>query len=248
VLQAVADGRVFVERSGDTPAQVIALHGWGRDRTDLVPALRGLAYASLDLPGFGHSPEPVPGIGARQYAETCRDAVTELTTEPCVLVGHSFGGRVAVCLAAQTPELVRGLVLTGVPLVRQQATQKPKLQYRVARALQRRGLLPDSKMEELRQRFGSADYRAASPVMRSVLVTVVQESYEDELRRLQCPTTLVWGSDDTVVPVSVAEAARGIAASLGLDVVADAGHDLPLTHPQALRAACQAMLAAGATH
>ena len=246
MLQAAASGLVFVERSGDEPPQVIGLHGWGRTRQDLIPALRGFSYASLDLPGFGHSPEPPSGSGARDYAELGRDVLTELTTEPVVLVGHSFGGRVAVCLAAAHPELVSGLVLTGVPLVRQQAVSNPKLTYRVGRTLHRRGLLSDDRMEALRQKYGSADYRAASPVMRTVLVTTVAESYDDELRRLQCPTSLVWGARDTVVPVAVAEAAVALAPNAELEVIDDADHDLPLTHPEAIASACRARLA-GAT-
>jgi pimeloyl-ACP methyl ester carboxylesterase len=246
VLQAVADGRVFVERSGDTPVQVIGLHGWARTRTDLLPAVRGFSSASLDLPGFGHSPEPDPGTGAAEYAEIVRGALAEITTGPCVLVGHSFGGRVAVCLAAAHPELVRGLVLTGVPLIRSQPTGRPRLPYRVGRSLHRHRLLSDARMEALRQKYGSADYRAASAVMRTVLVKVVAESYEDELRALQCPTTLVWGARDTVVPVSVAEAAVAITPDAVLTVVEDADHDLPLTHPDAIASACRALLA-GAT-
>jgi pimeloyl-ACP methyl ester carboxylesterase len=253
VLQAAASGLVFVERSGDEPAQVIGLHGWGRTRSDLLPALRapalaGAAYASLDLPGFGHSPEPAPGIGAREYAEIVRTVLTEVAAGPCVLVGHSFGGRVAVCLAAQAPELVRGLVLTGVPLIRREPARKPVLRYRVGRTLHHRGLLSDARMDALRQKYGSADYRAASPVMRTVLVTVVAESYEDELRALQCPTTLAWGARDTVVPLSVAEAALEIASSAALDVIADADHDLPVTHPDVIASACRSLLAADATH
>ena len=251
MLQAVADGRVFVERSGDDPAQVIGLHGWGRNRSDLLPALRasaldGWAHASLDLPGFGHSPEPAAGIGAAEYAEIVRGALPEVAAGPCVFVGHSFGGRVAVCLAAAHPELVRGLVLTGVPLIRQQAASKPAFRYRVGRSLHRHGLLSDARMEALRQQYGSADYRAASPVMRTVLVKVVAESYDDELRTMQCPTALVWGACDTVAPLSVAEAAVAITPDAELTVVDDADHDLPLTHPDAIASACRALLA-GAT-
>ena len=98
-------------------------------------------------------------------------------------------------------------------------------------------------MEALRRRYGSPDYRAASPVMRSVLVKVVAESYEDELRRLQCPVALVWGSRDTTAPVTVAEAALAIIPHAQLQVVDDADHDLPLTHPDAIAAACRALLA-----
>jgi pimeloyl-ACP methyl ester carboxylesterase len=243
VLQAVADGRVFVERSGAAPPEVLGFHGWRRTCTDLLPALRGFSYASLDLPGFGHSPEPAAGSGAPEYAALCAEVLTELTPEACVLVGHSFGGRIAVCLAAEHPELVRGLVLTGVPLVRQQAVGRPKLAYRLGRSLHRHGLLSDTRMEALRQKYGSADYRAASPLMRTVLVNVVAESYEDELERLQCPTTFVWGARDTAAPVAVAEAALAITPHAELEVIEDADHDLPLTHPDAIAAACRALLA-----
>ena len=246
MLQAAASGQVFVERSGDSPPEVVGLHGWGRSRTDLLAALGGFAYASLDLPGFGHSPEPAPGYGSREYAALCAEVLTELTPEPCVVVGHSFGGRVAVCLAAEHPELVRGLVLTGVPLLRRGTAGKPALRYRVGRSLHGHGLLSDQRMEALRQKFGSADYRAASPVMRTVLVKVVAESYEDQLGRLQCPTTLVWGAHDTAAPLAVAEAAVAMTPHAELQVVDDADHDLPLTHPDAIASACRALLA-GAT-
>jgi pimeloyl-ACP methyl ester carboxylesterase len=98
-------------------------------------------------------------------------------------------------------------------------------------------------MEALRQKYGSADYRAASPVMRTVLVKVVAESYDDELRQLQCPTTLVWGARDTAAPLAVAEAALAITPGAELEVLPDADHDLPLTHPDAIASACRAMLA-----
>ena len=75
MLQAAASGLVYVERSGAAPPEVIGLHGWARGRADLVPALRGFSSASLDLPGFGHSPEPAPGSGSRDYATTFTSTV-----------------------------------------------------------------------------------------------------------------------------------------------------------------------------
>ena len=94
-------------------------------------------------------------------------------------------------------------------------------------------------MEALRQRYGSADYRAASGVMRQVLVRVVNETYEDQLATIRCPTELVWGDDDTEVPVAVAEAARLVVATSTLTVLSGAGHLTPLTAPQELRAAVE---------
>jgi len=80
----------------------------------------------------------------------------------------------------------------------------------------------------LRERLGSDDYRAAQGVMRGVLVRTVNESYEDELAAVRCPVRLVWGADETVAPVRVAEAALAYLHDGALEVIDGVGHDLPL--------------------
>ena len=153
-----------------------------------------------------------------------------------VVVGHSFGGRVALHLAAARPDRIAALVLTGVPLVRPSgATQRPPaLRYRVGRALHRRGLLRDTWMEHLRQRYGSEDYRRASGAMRDVLVKAVNETYEAQLAGFAGPIELVWGASDDQVPVSVAEAAMTSCREPKLSVIPAIGHFLPLEAPEAL--------------
>jgi pimeloyl-ACP methyl ester carboxylesterase len=153
---------------------------------------------------------------------------------------------VAVCLAAQRPELVSGLVLAGVPLLRRtaQAAAQPALGFRFARALHRWNLLSDARMEALRQRYGSADYAAAQGMMRLVLVRSVGESYDDELARLECPVALVWGALDTAAPVEVAQRAEAlIPTPCTLDVVDAVGHDVHTARPDLLRDRALALLA-----
>jgi pimeloyl-ACP methyl ester carboxylesterase len=154
-----------------------------------------------------------------------------------VFVGHSMGGRVSLCLAAQRPDLVGGLVLAGVPqLLRAPSAGKPKLAFRVARRLHRWRLLPDARMEALRQRYGSADYRAAQGVMRQVLVRLVGESYEQQLSQIECPVDMVWGELDTAAPVDLARrAVELIPARHSLEVVAGVDHDVHTARPQLLR-------------
>ncbi len=76
----------------------------------------------------------------------------------------------------------------------------------MARALHRARLVGDGRMERARQRYGSADYRAAQGVMRDVLVRLVNERYDDALAALRCPVELVWGDDDAEAPVETARA------------------------------------------
>ncbi|HUP69070.1 MAG TPA: alpha/beta hydrolase [Acidimicrobiales bacterium] len=241
VLSAFASGRLFGATHGSGRPSVLALHGWGRTCADFDAVLQDLDAVALDLPGFGSTPAPPEAWGAAQYAEAVAAVLDEMAT-PIVVVGHSFGGRVAVHLAAAEPERVAALVLTGVPLMKvpggSAKRRRPPLQYRMARALNRRGILPDDRMEALRRRHGSADYRTATGVMRDVLVRAVNERYEEQLDAITCPVEMVWGEDDAEVRLAVAEAAATrLSGPVNLTVVAGAGHCTPRTAPGELRAA-----------
>lgn len=244
-LTAIAGGALFAERHGSGPPRVLALHGWGRRGSDFARALDGLDAVALDLPGFGASPEPAEAMGAAGYAEAI-EPVFELFDAPPVIVGHSFGGRVAVAHEAARPGSAGGLVLAGVPLVRREgAPSRPSWRYRMVRAAHRARVVSDERMERIRRSRGSADYRAATGVMRDVLVRVVNESYETELAALGIPVHMIWGTDDFDVPVAVARRAAEIVSDAGVavevEVVEGAGHHLPLTDPDRLRRAIVAM-------
>jgi len=241
-------GTIFGSAVGPKPWRVLGLPGWMHPASDFDAALDGLGVGAvaLDLPGFGGpTPEPPEAWGAAGYAKAVVPVLTDDLEPPVVVVGHSFGGRVAVHLAAVHPELVAALVLTGVPLLRRtdRPPAKPALGYRVARSLHRRRLLGDERMEAIRRRHGSADYRAATGVMRDVLVTVTNETYAEQLRALRCPVEMVWGERDDAAPVSVAEAACAmVATSCRLTVLAGVDHFVPIAAPDALRAAIERVL------
>jgi pimeloyl-ACP methyl ester carboxylesterase len=227
------------EAFGTGPPTVLALHGWSRTRRDFSavlapPGADPLDAIALDLPGFGATPSPPDAWGSTEYAALVACVLEEMAT-PVVVLGHSFGGRVAVELAAQRPDDVAALVLTGVPLIRPEGSVRTPFAFRAGRLLHRAGLLPASRMEALRRRYGSSDYRAAEGVMRQVLVRVVNERYDEALAAIRCPVTLVWGDDDSTAPVDMA---RVVAKSLGdarLVVCPGAGHLTPLSVPTALR-------------
>jgi len=246
-LRTFLDGTMFAERrAGDTDRpMVVALHGWRRDRHDLAAVVAGRDAVLFDLPGHGASPPPPAAWGAADYAAAVATAVDSLAPDrPVTVLGHSFGGRVGVHLAAARPDLVGGLVLVGVPLLRVTPAYTPPLHYRAARWGHRHRLVPDSVMERMRQRRGSDDYRAASGVMRDVFVRVVNETYEEQLRATKCPVALVWGERDTQAPVAVAEQARDLIPALAAYEVVDAGHDVHRERPEVVVAAIDAVEAA----
>ena len=208
---------------------------------DFSAALEGHSGIAPDLPGFGASPVPDEAIGADAYADIVADLLDDFDRPP-VLVGHSFGGRVAVCLAAKHPDRVASLVLAGAPLIRLETGRRPPLAYRAARWLNRVGLVSDERLEREKRSRGSADYRASSGVMRDILVKVVNESYESQLSRITQPVLLLWGENDREVPVSVAESASALLTNSTLEVLPGVGHLVPTDAPDALRAAIERAL------
>jgi pimeloyl-ACP methyl ester carboxylesterase len=231
-------------RHGAPPARVVALHGWRRSSADFDAVLAGLDAAAPDLPGFGAAAPPPTPWGAADYAGAVLPVCEEGGEgQPVVLVGHSFGGKVAVMLAAAHPERVRALVLTGVPLFLPagQTPPLPSWRYRLARRLNGMGLVSDERIEARRRRTGSDDYKAATGVMRDVLVRSVTETndgtYRAQLAGIACPVELVWGEHDTAASPAVAREAATLLPDAHLTVLPDVGHLIPTEAPIALRAA-----------
>lgn len=249
MLRAYGDGKLFGEPYGEGPPRVVWLHGWARRGQDFALAARELAQEDIasvafDLPGFGSSPLPTVAGGARHYASLLAPILAQLSDQPLVIVGHSFGGRVAAVLGATHPELVRAVVLSGAPLVARSATRRSPWRYRIIRWLAARGVVSEARMEAARQRYGSADYRSAHGRLREILVISVNESYEHELAQLTMPIALVWGANDREVPPEVAAAAAALLrAPHSLRVLTGVGHLVPTDAPGELADAAREALA-----
>lgn len=243
MLRAFAEGQIFGEPFGNGTPRVLWLHGWGRSSADFraageALAALGVASLSLDLPGFGASPPPLQAMGARGYAELIMPVVREATQgEPYVLVGHSFGGRIAAVLASDNDPALRGVVFAGAPLVARTdvVKRRPSLRYRMIRLAAKWHLVPAHRLEAAKQKFGSADYRNASGIMRDVLVATVSETYEPELDQILAPCTFVWGARDADVPFEVAQRAAGhLRGRSSVREFPERGHLVPSDNPDAL--------------
>ncbi|MGH9097876.1 MAG: alpha/beta fold hydrolase [Acidimicrobiales bacterium] len=247
MLKSFAGGRIFGANWGSGVATVVALHGWERTHRDFDAVFGDPEFADmhaaigLDLFGFGATPPPPEPWGADEYARHLLSLFdgSDRLAERVTIVGHSFGGRVAVRLADLVPDRIERLVLTGAPLlVRENRSASPALPYRLGRFLHRRGMVGDDRMEALRRRYGSPDYRAAEGVMRDVFVRELSERAArgaDDLAAVGCPVDLVWGAEDSEVPVEVADRAQRMLRSSTLVTLPGIGHLTPTEAPDALR-------------
>jgi pimeloyl-ACP methyl ester carboxylesterase len=255
-LSTFAGGRLWGARYGTATPWVLALHGWRRDHHDWDEVLDGLDAVALDLPGHGVAPEPPDPWSTQEYADWVAPALREVADGPVVIAGHSFGARVAVHLVAALGDEMEGgadiagsvaaLVLVGAPLAPAPGAgaQRSSLVYRAGRALNRIGFVPDHRMEQLRQKHGSDDYRQASPVMRGVLVKAVTETasaaYVPPLRNWAStgrPVELLWGERDSQAPFAGVVSRLGDVGSATATVVPQAGHLMKGDLATAVRAA-----------
>ena len=249
MLSSFAGGTVFGERFGEAPLEVLALHGWGRSHRDFEAALVGFNAIALDLPGFGASPALTKTMSSVDFAHAIAPVLDEATA-PVLLVGHSHGGRVSICLARLRPEKVAGIILIGAPVLRRASSAKPAFSFRFLKLLRRFHLVSEDRIERYRRMHGSADYQAAEGALRDTLVTVVNESFEDELRSMTCPALFLWGADDTDVPLAVAEraaelwgTAEGVQRpTVSVSVLPGIGHLVPTHAADALHLAIAEML------
>jgi pimeloyl-ACP methyl ester carboxylesterase len=235
VLKTFAGGHLFGVTHGDGLPWILALPGWERDHRDFDVVCRGLDAVVLDLPGFGATPPPPEPWTTAQYAEHVAPVLDDMAARVVVL-GHSFGGRVATHLAAGHSGRVTAQVLTGVPLIRSASAgaRSSSLSLRLAKTLRRTGIVGEARVERLRQKYGSADYQRATGVMRGVLVRSVNESYEVPLAAFPGPIELIWGAEDDQAPVAVAEAAQAFCHQSHLVVLPAVGHFVPRDGPGAL--------------
>ncbi len=229
----VFPGNVFAQTYGSGPMSVLCLHGWARDHNDFEklfsPTEDKFSALVPDMAGFGSTPAPEQVWGTDQYS-CALDPLVDSMQGPIIILGHSFGGRVALDIATRRPDDVKALILTGVPLLPSTGTKKakPSIVYKSVRKLNSIGLIPESVMQKMREKYGSKDYLAASGIMRQILVKTVNENYEQKMRQLRCPVELVWGQKDGAVPIDVAYRAQKIIPDAKVTICEGIGHMTPL--------------------
>jgi len=205
-------GTKFIEKGDKDSPLVVWGHGWGQSHAsflDVCAPLEGIAkHVIVDFPAFGDSPMPPDIWGSREYADHMAAFIRARGNAPVIWVGHSFGCRVGLQLAVHHPDIIKGLFLiagAGIPKklsLHKSLYFKGRIKiYKLLKALIPFGL-PESW---LMKKFGSADYNNADPVLRKILVKVVNEDLSDIASSISCPVQLIYGEHDTETPPQIGE-------------------------------------------
>lgn len=246
---------VGFRRSGsENDEAVLLIHGLaGSSKTwdAVIPGLSGdYDIIAPDLLGHGESAKPQGDYSLGAFASGLRDFLAMMEVDSVTIVGHSFGGGVAMQLAYQHPHLVDRLVLVGSgglgrevsPLLRFLAV--PGAEYlmplvmpkpfvdtatSVGRELGKRNIR-SAKLGEMWRAYsslaGAENRQAFVKTMRSVIDSGGQVVNASDRLYLaaRVPVMIVWGSQDLIIPVSHAHAAHETIGTSRLEILPGVGH------------------------
>lgn len=228
---------------------LLLLHGWGSniDLFDGIFRFASSAYrvTAPDMPGFGKSEEPEEPFSLDDYVDFVSGFLEEVYPgeKEVIALGHSHGGRVILRMLSRMADgeefsfSVPKVILTDSAGIRRERTaeqEKKVRRYKTYRKiLEKSGItkVDPKAVDRLQKKFGSADYAAASPVMRASMVKVVNEDLSGELPKIKTPALLIWGSADTDTPLEDGRKMEELMPEAGLAVIEGAGHYSFLEQP-----------------
>lgn len=227
------------EEAGSGEKALILMHGWGGSTESWLPVMRdfgdGFRVIAVDFPGFGKSPEPREVWSVDDYARLMIAFIRSLGPGKVDLIAHSFGGRVALAINREAPEIIDKQILTGCAGLppRRSAVSRAKsglahgfsalIDNRLTRAVASEAVV-ERTHNALRRHFGSADYKNASPQMREIFRKVIEQDLTECLARVAAPTLLVWGENDTATPLWMGQEMEKAIRDAGLVVFPGSGH------------------------
>lgn len=176
----------------------------------------------VDFYGFGNTPHPDYALTLDDYVKAIVDLINHYKMKSVSIVGHSFGGRVALKIASRYGYMLERMVLID------SAGIKPRRTLKYYYKLYRHKLL---KLLKIPHTAGSQDYRNLSPVMRKTFVNIVNENLSPLLSKITVPTLIIWGNKDKETPIYMARKFNKKIIGSGLVVLKNAGHYSYLEQP-----------------
>lgn len=249
------------EKTG-TGKPLLILHGWGSSSAVMKPLAESLSHIRscylVDLPGFGHSPEPPEAWTVSRYADLIEAFMDQIMKEDKAdLLVHSYGARIALKLLTRSKSAgkIDKVIFTGAAGLKPKRKPSFYLKKYTAKLLKAPflllpGVLRENGLNRLRstslwKKLGSSDYRQLSGVMRETFVMSVSDFLDKLLPKIDHEILLIWGEDDTATPLEQAKRFEKGLRNSTLVTLKQAGHYAFLDKPVQFKAIALAYLEPG---
>lgn len=235
----INDIAVEYRDDGDGPVMLF-LHGWQDDLHTFDAIAETLKnkwrIISVDLPGFGMSEMPKFAWDLAAYAEFVKDFVEKLSITPDILVGHSFGGRIAIKAVATKLLYSRKLILLASAGISKTNTPRNLFFAAIAKMGKLITLIPPFYFwrNQLRRKlyaWTGSDYLQSGPLLQGIFLNIIKEDVRFIAAQINIPTLLVWGKQDTETPISDGKRLAEIIPDATLEIIPGAGHFIHRQYP-----------------
>lgn len=188
---------------------VIILHGWGSSKSLMQRSfhlqMEGFRHIYIDLPGFGNSTCNI-ALTTQDYARIVELLMIYINASKDIIIGHSFGGKVALLLK---PKLLVLISSAGIFIPK---TFKIKFKIAIFKFFKFLGF------SSLRKKFVATDAQNLSEPMYQTFKNVVDEDFSEEFSQFESKALLLWGKNDTATPLSSAEKIDNLIKDSSLEV------------------------------
>lgn len=221
---------------------IIILHGWNlsgsrfRALADIFRA-GGYRVFTPDLPGFGEEPMPKRPWHVVDYAEFMKRYVDKNKIYKPIIIGHSFGGRVALKYSELYPDGLSDLILTGTPGFSPVPKKKLFLFLLLAKvggfvfAIPPLNLLENWARRWLYYAAGAREFIRAEGPMRETFKFIVQDNLVSAMESVRVPCLLLWGEYDVIVPTAIAQRMADVILGSTLKIIPEVDHGVPFKEP-----------------
>lgn len=219
----------------------LILHGWGSnsDRWQKIgQALseKGFYVIVPDMPGFGKSETPKTPWDFNSYVGFVEEFSEILNLKNFYLLGHSFGGAIAVKISVNVPQKIRKLFLVACACIRKKTILK-KVLVKISKVAKVFSFLPYYLL--IRKAFykfiiKKSDYVYTKGVMKETYLKAISEDLSCYLSFIKVHTTIIWGDKDESTPVENAHFINKKISNSKLIIIPDTGHDLNQKMPEIL--------------
>lgn len=216
--------------------KIIILHGWTKNLDKWDKFLKelnknGIKYNFPKIPGLTGSLAKVWELA--DYVKWLKN-ITDKEEGKVILIGHSNGGRIALAFTNLYPKKVEKLILIDSAGIYHNELPL-KIKRIVFKTLAKIGKkLTSSKVLEniLYKLTGESDYRKASANAKQTMINLISTDLKSILLRIQTPTLIIWGGEDTITPLSDGILMNSIIKNSKLEIVNGARHSPFFTHPK----------------
>lgn len=213
--------------AGRGDRSLIFLHGWRSSKEAWLPVAHlmencGYRLLFIDLPGFGASETPKCPYTLHNYTETVRIFAEKLDLKIHAVIGHSAGARIAVKLAAESPDFIEKLVLVASGGARPAFVGLKACLAKIAKPFFAMGFMAPLR-KKLYVAMGAEDY-LATPDLQKTFVNIINENLDPLLPRIKTDTLIVWGEKDATAPIEYGKHITHLIPNARLEVIEGAGH------------------------